>query len=154
MMFEPWESAADHQRKEWLHLFFCVFDVLLVFSGFGGGRTRVSGGTVDSTTPPSTSLVPSLSLTLALSLPLSAVPNHCLYSCLSPLQQKPFSGESQTHTFTHKHARFLPRVIHGAKGHDPGSITGSSSVKTFFSLINYQRSKERASFCRPGILTG
>lgn len=73
-----------------------------------------------------------LRLSFALSLLLSALPNHCLYSCLSPLQQKPLSRESQTHAFTHEHIHFPPRVKHGAKGHTVSSLQTSLQWKHLF----------------------
>lgn len=83
------------------------------------------------------------SLVRALSLLLSALPNHCLYSCLSPLQQKPLSRESQTHAFTHEHIHFPPRVKHGAKGHNVslcrllfnGNIYSSKKYQNFTTMV-------------------
>lgn len=45
--------------------------------------------------------LPSRSLTPSRSLSLCPVPNHCLYSCLSPLQHKPLSGGISSHTNIH-----------------------------------------------------
>ncbi len=67
-------------------------------------RVRVNGGTVNFNHPTIHLSFPRLSHLL--SLPLSAVPNHCLCSCLSPLQKKKtkkhLAGDhrhTQTYTF-------------------------------------------------------
>lgn len=80
-----------------------------------------------------------LCLSLLLSLLLSALPNHCLYSCLSPLQQKPLSGESQTHTLTHEHTLF------------PGSDMVQKVMILFHCSGNIYSSKTYHSLSKKGL---
>lgn len=102
MMSEQRESGADRRRGEKKRAASLVLLCFLMSSSFSPRRGRKNLGErrhsqlYQPRYP--TSLFP---LRLSRSLPLSAGPNHCLYSCLSPLQQKPFSGESHAHTITH-----------------------------------------------------
>lgn len=130
-----WESEADHQRKEWLHLFFCVFDVLLVFSGFRGGRTWVNGGTVNFTTPPSTSLSLSVSHSRSLSLIWLCQTTVSIAVCLPSSKNHLVGNLRHTHSHTNTHT-FPPRVRHGAEGHDPGSLPAPLQWKHLFPQKN------------------
>lgn len=146
------ESEADHRRKEWLRFFFCVFDVLLVFSGFRQGRTRVNGGTVDFTTPPSTSLslsVPhprSLSLfplcqttvSIAVCLPSS---KNCLVGNLRHTR-----SHTNTHTFFPGSDRVQKVMI---LVHCRLRVSGNIHF-----LKTYQRPSKRASACNTRVQTG
>ncbi len=130
-----WESEADHQRKEWLHLFFCVFDVLFVFSGSGEGTIWVNGGAVNFTTPPSTSLSLSVSHSRSLSLIRLCQTTVSIAVCLPSSKNHLVGNLRRTHLHTNTHT-FPPKVRHGAEGHDPGSLQAPLQWKHLFPQKN------------------
>lgn len=138
MMFKRRESGADRRRgkkekKSGFTCSFVFFDVLLVFSAFGGGRTWVNGGTVNFTNP----AVPPLfspSVSRALSLSRLGQTTVSIAVCL-PSSKNRLVGNLM---HTRSHTLSSPGQTR-CKRSQSRSAAGSSAVETFISSKTSRR---------------